>query len=197
MRIVGLTGRSGSGKTSVCIAARDLGIEVMNCDLVYREMTSRPSPLLSAIGRSFGKVAVAGGSLNRSVLREIVFADRKALKRLNSLTARYMGKEIRKLADSVAEKTNILLLDAPTLFETGTDSYCDYVIGVIANEEDCISRLILRDGISEEEARIRLRNQLPESYFLEHCDVILENRGDMKELYDASVKVLSDLLNRS
>lgn len=182
MRIIGLTGRSGSGKTTVCKAAEKRNIPVMDCDRVYAEMTSRPSAFLEAIRETFGDECVRDGALYRPVMRDLVFGNEDARRELNALTAHYMGEEIRKTAASLAKHCRMMLLDAPTLFDTGLDALCDCTVCVIAPERDCLLRIMARDGIGEQEAQKRLDSQLPNAFFASHCDYVIRNDGDLQTL---------------
>lgn len=194
MRIIGLTGRSGSGKSTVCEAAKKRNIPVMDCDRVYAEMTSHPSPFLDAICETFGEGCVRDDALYRPVMREIVFGNEDARRKLNALTAHYMGEEIRLTAASLAGKSNLLLLDAPTLFDTGLDSLCDCTVCVIAPEQDCLARIMARDGISKQDARKRLNSQLPDAFFASHCDYVIRNDGDLPELLETAEAFFLGLL---
>lgn len=182
-RLIGLTGRSGAGKSTAGDCARELGIPVLDCDALYRQMTSSPTDCLRAIGETFGEEAVRGGVLNRPVLREKVFSDRDELKKLNAITAHYMEQEIRRLleTDPAFCDGSEVLLDAPTLFESGLDAICERVLCVTAPEEDCVRRICLRDGIAPSAARTRLSQQHTDAFFAAHCDVVLHNDGTEEE----------------
>lgn len=189
MPLIGLTGRSGSGKTTATEAAKALGYLVLDCDRIYAEITSSVTPCLKAIGETFGEETVKDGRLNRPALREKVFSDPEAMNKLNALTARFMGEEIRsRIADS---STSFVLLDAPTLFQSGLDTSCDLVIGVIAPEEDCILRITSRDGISEEDARRRLAQQPSADFFRTNCHACLENTESREVLYQKAYHLFS------
>lgn len=189
MRLIGLTGRSGSGKTTASEAAKELGYLVLDCDCVYAEITSHMTPCLLAIRETFGDDTVKDGKLYRPALREKVFSDSSAMAKLNALTARYVGEEIRvRAGDSAAE---YVLLDAPTLFQSGLDPICDLIVAVVAPEEDCISRIISRDGISAAEAQRRLAWQPSVEFFRDRCYVCLENNGSREELYQKAMETFS------
>ena len=176
-RVIGLTGRSGAGKSTAGDCARDMGIPVVDCDKLYRQMTSAPTDCLRAIGETFGEEAVRGGTLNRPFLRERVFSDREEMEKLNRITAQYMEKELFRLlweGDAFREAT-MVLLDAPTLFESGLNVLCDRILCVTAPEEVSVERICRRDGIDETAARARLAQQYDDAFFTSHCDVVLHN----------------------
>ena len=176
MRLIGLTGRSGCGKTTVGELAKTMGFLVLDCDAIYKEITSRPGACLDAIRDTFGFEVVREGKLYRPALREKVFSDQGEMEKLNALTARYMGEEIRSRLAKASEE--LVLLDAPTLFQSGMDQKCDLIIGVLASEEDCIRRITARDGISAADAARRLAQQPSEEFYKKNCHVCLENRTD-------------------
>lgn len=192
MRIIGLTGRSGSGKTTVASIAETMGIPVLDCDRIYDEITSRPTPCLAAIASVFGEDSVRDGKLCRSVLREKVFSDAESMTKLNALTARYMGDEVRNRMASLSSQ--VVLLDAPTLFQSGMDSECEFVIGVIAPEEDCVRRIMARDAIPREAACLRLAQQPSAEFYLEKCRFILENTGGIDLLRENTSNLLLNIL---
>lgn len=191
MRLIGLTGRSGCGKTTVGAVAHALGIPVLDCDVIYREMTSSPSACLQAIAQAFGSQTVRGGTLYRPALREIVFSDPEALHTLDSITAAHMRPEIMaRLAELDAP---IVLLDAPTLFQSGLDAACDLILGVLASDETCIERIKKRDGIDCVAAKKRLENQYSNEFFIEHCDIVLYNENNEETFFNDAAEVLSAL----
>lgn len=189
MRYIGLTGRSGTGKTVVAQCAAELGIPVIDCDLLYRSMTEKPSPFLSAISDVFGNRAAENGRLNREYLREIVFHDPQAKAGLDRLTGSFIGEFLDSLAASFSG-VPFVLLDAPTLYQTGLQDRCETVIGCLSAEEDCVRRICLRDGISAEQAKLRLESQLPDAFYRERCPVILENTGTEKAFRKEAKRLL-------
>ncbi len=189
--LIGLCGRSGSGKGYVSELFRLEGIPSVDTDLVYREMTAPGtggSPLMQSLADRFGGAVIApDGSLDRAVLRSMVFAgDRQALYDLNRITHRSIIREsvLRAYAYAAAGFPAVLL-DAPLLFESGADRICRKVICVTAPEETLIRRIMRRDGISEEEAGKRLLTQRPAEDLTARADYIIENNGDDDALIEA------------
>lgn len=193
MRLIGLTGRSGSGKSTVGAVAASMGFLVLDCDRIYAEITSRPTPCLEAIRDTFGEETVKEGKLCRPALREKVFSDPAAMAKLNALTARYMGEEISLRLD--ASTASVALLDAPTLFQSGLDGICDYIIVVVASEEECVRRIVSRDGISPEDALRRLAQQPSADFYRAHCNVCLENT-DTEETFREKAEMLLKQLQK-
>lgn len=191
MRLIGLTGRSGSGKSTLGACARSLGIPVLDCDEIYRELTDHPSDCLEAIRETFGEQTVRDGALYRPALREKVFHDAFAMEQLNAITATYMMKEVFSRLSEI--DAPLVILDAPTLFACGMDACCDALLCVIAPEPDCIRRICQRDGISEQEAELRLRQQPSNDFLIEKCDDILYNEGN-RDIFEADALALLNAL---
>lgn len=192
MRLIGLCGRSGSGKSRFCDIAASCGIKVIDCDSVYREMVSKPSPCLSELEKEFGSGIINQNALDRKKLAEIVFSDPEKLNILNSVTHRHIKKEIGVILGSFDEADTVIL-DAPTLFESGLDSVCELIIGVVASDELCIERITARDGITVSEARARLDNQYSSEYIIENCDIIIYNDSAFSDYESAALEIVSSL----
>lgn len=182
-RLIGLTGRSGAGKSTAGDCAREAGIPVLDCDALYREMTSSPTDCLRAIGEAFGGEAIRGGALNRPFLREVVFSDREGLETLNRITAQYMEKELFRLfrEEDALRRAPMVMLDAPTLFESGLNVLCDRILCVTAPEEVSVARICRRDGVDESAARTRLAKQHDDGFFSSRCDIVLRNDGSPED----------------
>lgn len=192
MRLIGLCGRSGSGKGCFCDIARENGIKVIDCDAVYKELVSSMSPCLLEIAENFGSSVIKDNALDRRVLAPIVFADREKLALLNKITHKHIYEEIKSiLAECNGDDT--VILDAPTLFESGIDKICDLIVGIIAPDDACVLRITLRDGLSESEARMRLSNQLENGFVIEHSDIIVYNYTDFDEFTKTSLELIKKL----
>ena len=173
--IIGITGGTGCGKTTLLnlIAAR--GGLILDCDAIYHELLISDKKMLSAIENRFPGV-VENGALNRKKLGAIVFADENALLDLNRITHAAVKTEVlRRLEDAPV----LAAIDAIGLFEGNLAPLCDVTVAVTAPEEARVKRLMLRDGISEDYARSRIRAQHDECWFRERCDHVLENSGEL------------------
>lgn len=193
MRLIGLTGRSGSGKSTVAACAAEMGIPVVDCDALYREVTSHPSECLRRIREAFGEQTVRDGKLDRPVLREIVFSDPQRMRELNCITAECLTAELEERLQHLGDR--LVLLDAPTLFECGLDERCEQILCVLCSDQLSLQRIVRRDGISKEAAEARLAQQHDNCFFAEHCDVVLYNEGDRAQLYADARCVLETLFN--
>ncbi len=192
MRLIGLCGRSGSGKSSFCKLALELGFKVIDCDLVYNELVSKRTPCLDELEANFGKTVIENDSLNRKKLAPIVFSDREKLELLNKITHKHISNRVFEILAEYGENA-FVILDAPTLFESGLDNQCESVIGIIAPDELCISRIIKRDGITEQQAASRLSNQLTNDFIIEHSDYIVYNETTQEAFREASQGLLVSL----
>ena len=184
MITIGLCGGSGSGKGAVSAIAREMNIPAIDTDSVYRALTSTASPCLDELATEFGaRVISADGSLDRAVLREIVFNDRARLDVLNEITHKHILSRTREmLLDFSNSGYTAAIVDAPLLFESGFDKECDVVVCVIADKETRIARIVARDGIAPEAAEKRIASQLSDSELISASNFLIYNNGTVAEL---------------
>ena len=175
--ILGITGGTGCGKTTLLKEIRKLGGLVLDCDAIYHRLLREDPELLSAIGSAFPGV-VQDGTLDRKKLGAIVFSDEEALRKLNAITHTAVLNECTRL---LAEKPSLAAIDAIALFESGLSRLCDLTVAVTAPEEARVKRLMARDCISKEYARSRISAQHGESWFRERCSFCLQNDGTTQE----------------
>lgn len=169
--IVGLTGGTGAGKTSALAALEDLGGTVLDCDAVYHQMLRTDPALREDITAAFGPVFCPDGSLDRQKLGTLVFSDHAALDRLNAIVYEYLPPELLRRAQG----HTLVGLDAISLMESGLGRLCACTVAVLAPVEDRVRRIMARDGISEDYARLRISAQQPDVFYRERCSHILEN----------------------
>lgn len=175
MTIIGITGGSGAGKTSALRTLASLGALVVDCDAVYHELLSRDAALIRALENRFEGV-VSGGVLDRRALGRIVFADSAALSDLNAIAHRYVADEVvRRLKEWEASGGQLAAIEAIALIESGLGALCGIVVGVTAPMDIRARRIMARDGVSCDEARLRINAQKPDEYFYENCDYVLQN----------------------
>ena len=193
---VGLTGQTGAGKSAVSALLRRAGFEVIDCDKVSREVTEKGKPALCALVRAFSPdILTEDGELNRRALGRIVFSDPTALALLNQIIFPYIVGRIEEMrADLKKKGGQLAVLDAPTLFESGADALCDYIIGVCADESLRKARIIARDGLTENEALSRIASQHTEAFFRARCHSIIENNDGEQELSEAVRRCVTHLL---
>ena len=167
-------------------------IVCINCDRVSRDITVKGAPALKAICEVFGDdILCPDGSLDRKKLGSIVFSDKEKLELLNKTIFPFIVDEIKKIiADFGGD--GVIVLDAPTLFESGCDKLCDEKVAVVADREIRLGRIMARDSLSKVDAENRINSQLDEEFFKQNCDVIIQNNGGLTELEQA----VGDLLKR-
>lgn len=187
--ILGITGGTGCGKTSLlnCIAER--GGLILDCDAIYHDLLRTDPALLSAIEARFPGT-VENGALQRKKLGNLVFSDEKALSDLNAITHGAVKAEVLR---RLAGKPKLAAIDAIGLFEGGLAALCDVTIAVTAPEEARIQRLMVRDGIGRDYAKRRIAAQKSAEWFREQCDYCLENNGtqaDFQKTYLAFLRKL-------
>ncbi|MDE6020207.1 MAG: dephospho-CoA kinase [Ruminococcus sp.] len=194
--VVGLTGQTGAGKSTVSKIFRQCGFALINADNISREVVKKGSSCLNEIKDCFPENVISeNGTLNRRELAKIVFSDNKKRELMNSIMYPYiMGailQEIHKYADNGQK---MILLDAPTLFESRADDFCELIISVVAKEHLRRVRIMDRDGLDHEQAQARIDSQLPESFFIGHSDFIIKNNKDMENLDAVSKEVAEKVI---
>lgn len=184
--ILGITGGTGCGKTTLLQLIQQRGGLVLDCDEIYHQLLISDRALLEALHQRFPQ-AFSGGSFDRKKLGSIVFADAQALSDLNAITHSAVRQEVeRRLEDAPP----LAAIDAIGLFESGLNRLCDLTVAVTAPEEARVQRLMQRDGISPEYARSRIAAQPSARWFAERCDAVLENNGTAEEFRKKSIAFL-------
>ena len=174
--IIGITGGTGCGKTTLLNQIRDAGGMILDCDAIYHELLVSDQEMLAAIDRRFPGT-VENGIMNRKKLGSIVFADENALLDLNRITHSAVRQEVLHRLEC---SPKLAAIDAIGLFEGGLAELCNVTVAVTAPMEQRIHRLMERDGISEDYARSRISAQKNDDWFRNHCDVVLDNSGDIQ-----------------
>ena len=173
--IIGITGGTGCGKTTLLDVIRQRGGLVLDCDAVYHQLLISDKKMLAAIDARFPGT-VEDGSLNRKKLGAIVFADKDALLDLNRITHVAVKAEVQHQLETAPK---LAAIDAIALHEGGLADLCDVTVAVTAPTEDRVRRLMARDNIPEDYARSRIAAQHDEDWFRQRCDYVLENSGEL------------------
>lgn len=187
MDITGLTGHSGSGKTTTARIMSDLGFYHIDCDRIVHEKVYTEKAVLDKIKDVFGDEYVTDGVLQRRKLGALVFSDKNAYNKLMGLVR---DEIIKKVEFEIAQNSDRhILLDAPTLFEFGMENRCTRTIGVISSKS--LERICERDHITQDEALHRLENQKSADFFRQNCDIIIENDSG----FDSLCKRITEISN--
>lgn len=191
--VIGLTGQTGAGKSTVSQIFAENGYAVINADYISRIVVEKGSECLNELADVFGSGIInPDGTLNRKALAGIVFTDKAKLEILNSIIYPYITTEILSQIKQYSDKGNkLILLDAPTLFESHADDFCEIIISVTANPDVRKKRIMERDNITAEQAQNRMDSQLDTEFFIEHSDYIIKNNDSFDVVYEMS-KELAD-----
>ena len=195
--IVGLTGQTGAGKSTVSTAFAENGFAVINADAIARLVMDKGTKCLAEVQDVFGNSVIReDGALNRKALAAIVFSDKKRLEMLNSITYPYITREIlRQIRNLSSNGDKLILLDAPTLLESRADDFCDLVISVVSDAEIRERRIIERDNLTSAEAQRRMSSQLDEEFFKKHSDFIINNNQSLERVNEISKEVSDKIKN--
>lgn len=180
MNIIGITGSSGAGKSTICeILQQKYDVKVINADKIARKLSKGGTNYIEEIAQRFGRdILDEEGELKRKKLAEIIYTDPEKRKQLNKCTFKYIKKEIEK--EIREEKSaSVIMIDAPLLYECELDKLCDHVIGVISKRELQIERIVARDNVDYEHAERRLDAQENNEFYISKCDEIIENNNDI------------------
>ena len=187
--ILGITGGTGCGKTTLLNCIAEQGGLILDCDAIYHDLLRTDPALLSAIEARFPG-SVENGVLQRKKLGNLVFSDEKALEELNAITHGAVKAEVLR---RLSEKPRLAAIDAIALFEGGLATLCDITVAVTAPEEARIQRLMVRDGIGRDYAKRRIAAQKSAEWFRERCDYCLENNGTKADFQKTSLAFLRKL----
>lgn len=193
--VIGLTGQTGAGKSTVSAYLRENGIAVIDADKTARDVVETGSACIADIALEFGCEYInMDGTLNRKKMAKTVFTEKEKLKKLNTLMFPYIIERIQDEIKQLRQKGEpIIVLDAPTLFESGADKDCDYVVSVTADPALRMQRIVRRDNLTQEEAMQRISAQHDEEYYKSRSWKVLENNDSVDELKNQTSALLSRL----
>ena len=180
--VIGFTGPTGAGKTSALRALERMGGLVLDCDAVYHELLRTDEPLRAAITAAFGPVFAPDGSLDRRKLGAAVFADPAEMEKLNAIIFDRLPQELlRRINDS---DTPLIGIDAINLVESGLSRLCRRTVAVLAPAETRVRRIMARDDIPEDYARLRVQAQKPDDFYRTHCTDVLMNDAATPDAFE-------------
>lgn len=195
MKIIGLTGQSGTGKSTLAQLAEQKGFAVLDCDSYARKATQNPA-VLQQLACGFGADILQNGVLNRKLLATRAFCSNEKTALLNQImlpaVLQLVKAELKMLE---ANGVNFALLDAPTLYESGLNTSCRAVVAVLAPEKLRRERLLLRDGLTPRQLEDRMTAAKSDDFFTNRADYILINNGSKTEFANRAEALLEHLKN--
>lgn len=191
MIILGITGPTGAGKTTVSKIIENMGIKVIDTDITAREIVEPGKPALSRLAEAFGdRILNPEGTLNRKTLARIAFSDKESLLTLNKITHFYIAEEVNKIIENYPG--DIIGIDGAALIESGIAKTCTRVLSVLADNDIRKERIMARDSLSEADAELRMSSQKNNSFYIENSDYIVYNNG-REGLEEEISKIISEL----
>ena len=191
MKIIGITGNSGSGKSTISkLISKNYEAKIIDADKIAKEMTKNNGEYLQAIRQAFGNDVIKNNELDRKKLADIVFLNRAEKEKLDGLTFEYVVEEIKKeLETNQNLDYQYIILDVPLLFESKLDKLCDYTIGVIAPKTEKIKSICKRDKLSKEKALQRLNSQPNDEFFTKNCNTVINNENK-----EETIKMVNEIM---
>lgn len=193
MKVFGLTGKTGAGKSTVAEKLLSLGFYVIDGDKIAREITEKGKPALKELANEFGcDIIGSDGSLNRKLLASRAFRDKESTAKLNGITHPIIKAEFEnELKKAETGGFSYAVIDAAALLESSCKDLCEKIIVVTAPEDIRLSRILKRDGITEEQALTRMNAQFPDEYYNEKADIIIRNYPPFESSIDETLKELT------
>lgn len=188
--ILGLTGQTGAGKSTLHSVAQKKGFYVIDCDKVAHLVLSENEKLKTELVKAFGDV-LTDNKIDRRKLAAKAFSNAENTELLNKITLPFIINEINYIIENTANE--YILLDAPTLYESGADSICNFVVALLANEEIRKKRIIERDNLSTEAAELRLSAAKTDDFYIGRADKIIYNNGSKEEYLGEFRNLLNSL----
>ena len=191
MKIIGITGNSGSGKSTISkLISKNYEAKIIDADKIAKEMTKNNGEYLQAIRQAFGNDVIKNNELDRKKLADIVFLNKAEKEKLDGLTFEYVVEEIKKELEANQNLDyQYIILDVPLLFESKLDKLCDYTIGVIAPQTEKIKRICKRDKLSKEKALQRLNSQPNDEFFTKNCNTVINNENK-----EETIKMVNEIM---
>lgn len=200
MVVAGLTGGIATGKSAVSSILREAGAIIIDADNIARDAVKKDLPAWHEIVRIFGKeVLLPDGEIDRARLGDIIFRDASKKEILNKIVHPHVIQKVAELIDKIGKESpdSIVILDVPLLIEAGMHEGLEDVILVYTPEWIQIERLIERDGITEEEALLRIHSQIPIEDKRKVASVMIDNSGTLQATREKAIEVFNRLKNKA
>lgn len=194
-KIIGLTGQTGAGKSTVAHFLEESGAAIINADSLVHKLYGENTVCSRSVAAVFGNdILNPDSSVDRRLLAERAFASKESIALLNSVVHPFVMYELlMQIKTELKNGAELIIYDAPQLFESNSDLICDSIISVVADRQVRLKRICSRDNISEEAARERMNAQLDEEFFRANSDYIIENNADLKLLKE-QLQMLKEIL---
>lgn len=184
MKIIGLTGGIGSGKSTVARSLQEHGFPIVDADLIAREIVEPGQPALAELTKEFGEdILNADGSLDRGLLASRAFTNKDTTQRLNNITHPRINQRTQELFDEARENgAEAVIYDMPLLIDKGLHKDMDATIVVHAAEHVRLERLTTKRGLDADDVRRRINAQIDDETRKQHADILLDNNGTEEDL---------------
>jgi dephospho-CoA kinase len=193
-KIFGLTGSIASGKSTVSNFLKELNVPIVDADVIAKEVVEIGQPAYKKIVEAFGsEILLDSGEINRSFLGSIIFNNKEKRLQLNEIVHPEVRREMKEQADQyIKQGEPIVILDIPLLYEGNSIELVEKVIVVTVSEENQLKRLMNRNGLSKEDALLRIASQIPVKEKAARADYVINNNGDFED----TKRQVKDLLNK-
>ena len=180
--IIGLTGGIASGKSTVSKYLTEKGFKVYDADKIAKDISEKKIVQEEIILNFGDKILTEDGKVDRKKLKEIVFADKDKLKKLNAIIHPKVIDFYRELKEKNTDET--IIFDVPLLFEIGIDKFCDKILVVISDYDVQLNRIVKRDNIDKKLASKIIKSQISNEERIKKADIVIENNTSLEELYE-------------
>jgi dephospho-CoA kinase len=197
---VGLTGGIATGKSTVSAIFRHAGAKIIDADQIARNVVNKGLPAWQKIVAHFGpRVLMADGQINRASLAEVVFNDPVQKRYLNAIVHPHVRRKTEELMQKLKEKevNGVVVLDVPLLYEVGMDRDLDKIIVVYVPEIIQLERLMERDRLSEQSARVRIQSQMSIEEKKQRADIVIDNSGSPETTQAEALEIYRTLANEA
>lgn len=192
VRLIGLTGQSGAGKSTAAEIFTKNGMTVIDADALVAKIYETSPACLKAVAASFGQDIIRpDGALDRKLLAKRAFETKENTALLGEIVHPFVIARTLRILKTLS---GTAVFDAPQLFESNMDAVCDIIVSVTANEDVRLKRILGRDNVTEEQALERIRAQYSEEFFRCHSDYVIENNGDIDE-FRSRMYALTEKIN--
>lgn len=192
--VLGLTGPTGAGKSTVAAFFEKKGFAVINADETAKYVRESSSSVKKALADVFGQDLITDGSVDRKKLAERAFSSKEATEKLNAILLPPIADEIRRRALILKnDGAKAVILDAPLLFEAGLEGLCDLTVAVLSDRQVRLARIMERDGLSEDSAEIRMAAQPDDDFYRSRSDLVISNSDSKQELLSSLESIEKEL----